>query len=122
MLYAMASADNTKVAELLEQLRAEMKKLAMGGVTENELAEAKTYLTGSFALRFNSSSGIANVLLEIQRLELPPSEERANLINSVSGGDVARLADLLIKPDNLTVVAVGNPEGLSASRRLTVQP
>lgn len=124
VLFAMASADNNKVAELVAQLKEEMRKMAAGGVTENELAEAKTYLTGSFALRFNSSTGIASVLLEIQRLGLSPAylEERASLINAVSGGDVARLAEILLKPDAMTLIAVGNPDGIDSTRQLTIQP
>ncbi len=70
ILYAMASADNAKVGELLEQLKSEWTRMAKDGVTEQELADAKTYLTGSFALQFNSSDGIAAVLLEVQRLGL----------------------------------------------------
>ncbi len=124
VLYTMASADNAKVAELLGHLRDEMKKMAMNGVTETELEEAKTYLTGSFALRFNSSSGIASVLLEIQRLGFPASylTERANLIKAVTQADVARMGEQLLKPEALTIVAVGAPEGLKPTRTLTVEP
>lgn len=124
LLYAMASTDNTKVNELLEQLRAEMKKMAMGGVSEVELGEAKTYLTGSFALRFNSSDGIADVLLDVQRLGLPVSylEERANLINAVTQGDVARMAEKLLTPNEMAVVMVGKPEGVTPDLTMTIQP
>jgi zinc protease len=124
VFYAMASADNAKVAELLAQLRDELGKLAKGGVTETELGEAKTYLTGSFALRFNSSSGTASVLLEIQRLGFAPSylTERAIQIAGVTGADVARMAEQLLKPEALTVVAVGKPENLVPTRDLQVSP
>lgn len=123
-LYAMASADNGKVRELMEQLREQMRKMAMGGVTEDELSEAKTYLTGSFALRFSSTDDIAEVLLEVQRIGLPASylEARAGLINKVSQGDVARLAEQLLKPDALSVVMVGHPDDVTPTRTLSVQP
>lgn len=124
VFYAMASADNAKVAELLTQLRGELGKMAKEGVTETELGEAKTYLTGSFALRFNSSAGIASVLLEIQRLGFAPSylTERAIQIAGVTQADVARMAEQLIKPDALSVVAVGKPDGLTPTRELQVTP
>jgi len=124
VLYAMASADNDKVVALLDELKEQMRKMAMSGVSETELSEAKTYLTGSFALRFNSSNGIADVLLEIQRLGFSASylTERATLINNVTGADVARMAEQLMKPDALTLIAVGNPQGLTPTRSLTIQP
>lgn len=124
VFYAMASADNAKVKDLMDQLREQMRKMAMGGVTEDELAEAKTYLTGSFALRFSSSDDIADVLLEVQRIGLPASylDTRADLINKVTQGDVARLAEQLLKPDALSVVMVGHPDGITASRTLSIQP
>jgi zinc protease len=124
VFYAMASADNAKTAELLTHLKDEMGKLARDGVTETELGEAKTYLTGSFALRFNSSSGIAAVLLDIQRLGFAPSylDERAIQINGVTRADVARLAEQLLKPEALSLVAVGQPDGLVPTRDLKVEP
>ena len=124
VMFAMASTDNAKVEPLMKQLREEMRKMAMGGVTENELAEAKTYLTGSFALHFSSSDNISDVLLEVQRIGLPASylQERANIINAVSQGDVARLSEQLLKPDAMSVVMVGRPEGVTPNQTISIQP
>jgi zinc protease len=124
VLYAMASSDNAKVAEVLQLLRAELGKMSKAGITDSELNEAKTYLTGSFALRFSSSDRIASVLLEIQRLGLPPSYvfNRAKEIDKVTRADVARVAEQLMQPDKLTVVIVGNPEGIEATRTMSVDP
>ena len=51
-------------------IRAELKRIAAEGPTEKELADAKSYLTGSFALRFDSNAKIANQLLWIWQEEL----------------------------------------------------
>lgn len=124
VFYTLASSDNAKVAELLTELRAQLKSMAMGGVTDAELAEAKTYLTGSFALRFSSSARIADVLLEVQRLGLSPRylADRANLINAVTQTDVARIAEKMLRPEALTLIAVGAPDGLTPTRTLTITP
>lgn len=124
VLYAMASSDNAKVADLLTQFRAEWQRMAKEGVTEAELQAAKTYLTGSFALRFSSSGGIAGVLLEIQRLGYSPRylEDRANLINAVTQADVAMAAEKLLNPSTLTYVAVGQPENVTATRNVSIAP
>ncbi len=54
---------NEQIAQSLELIRGEFKRVAAEGVTEAELADAKSYLTGSFALRFDTSANIANQLL-----------------------------------------------------------
>ncbi len=124
VFYTLASSDNAKVAELLEALRGQIKMLAMDGVTDTELSEAKTYLTGSFALRFSSSARIADVLLEVQRLGLSPRylSDRANLINAVTRTDIARVAEKMLRPEALTLIAVGAPDGLTPTRTLTITP
>lgn len=124
VFYTMASASNEKVAELLTRLREEMNRLVKDGVTDTELSEAKTYLTGAFALRFNSSAGIANVLLEVQRLGLTPAylDERAGLIDAVSSADVARLAERLVKPDELTTILVGRPDDVDSTSTVSIAP
>ena len=47
-------------------LEVETPVLARHGVTENELNDAKTYLTGAYPLRFSESGRIAHMLLGIQ--------------------------------------------------------
>jgi zinc protease len=124
MFYAMASADNAKVAELLTRLKDEMRRLVKDGVTATELSEAKTYLTGAFALRFNSSDGIAAVLLEIQRLGFSPTylNERAKQIDAVTSADVARLAEQLVRPDAMTTIVVGKPAGIESTSTVSIKP
>ena len=54
---------NEEIGQSLELIRAELKRIAAEGPTETELADAKSYLTGSFALRFDTNAKIANQLL-----------------------------------------------------------
>ena len=61
---------NEEIAQSLDVIRAELKRIATEGPTEKELADAKSYLTGSFALRFDSNAKIANQLLWIQQEDL----------------------------------------------------
>ena len=41
------------------------------GKTDKELADAKTYITGSFPMAFSSNAGIANQMNSFQRVGLP---------------------------------------------------
>lgn len=108
---------NESAGETLGLIRAEIARMAEEGVTEEELEDAKTYLTGSYPLRFDSNDKIAGQLLGMQIGGLPISyvSERNELINAVTREDIARVAKRVLKPDNLIVTVVGKPEGLEAA-------
>ena len=61
---------NEEIGQSLDLIRAELKRIAAEGPTEAELANAKSYLIGSFALRFDTNAKIANQLLWILQEDL----------------------------------------------------
>lgn len=106
---------NAAMKTSLDVIREEWRRMAEDGVTEEELDKAKRYLTGSYALRFDSNAAIANILVGLQAAGLPRSyvEERNALVEAVTVEDVERVARRLLRPDALFTVVVGEPEGLS---------
>ena len=96
-------------------MRAEIRKLAETGPTEDELAKAKSFLTGSFALRFDTSTKIAQQLVQIQLDELGIDyiDKRNSLVDAVTMADVKRVAKRLLDA-NMLVTVVGKPQPLPA--------
>ncbi len=111
---------NARVAKSLELIRQEWARMAEGGLTQEELDAAKTYLTGSFALRFDSNAKIASFLVGAQSANLPIDyiDTRNGLVEAVTLEDVSRVAGRLLKPDDLFVVVVGKPEGMESADTL----
>jgi len=111
------STENSRVGESLEVIRAEWARMRDGGVTEAELKDAKTYLTGSFPLRFTSTDRIARMLVGMQYNDLGIDyiDRRNAYIDAVTLDDVARVAKSLLRPEALTFVIVGDPEGVEAT-------
>lgn len=105
---------NEKVAQSISLVRKELARLSAQGVSAKELADAKTYLTGSFPLRYDSNANIAGLLVAVQsdRLGLDYLDRRNQLVEAVTEADVARVAQRLMKPENLIVIVVGSPKGL----------
>ncbi|MGF1552545.1 MAG: M16 family metallopeptidase [Paracoccaceae bacterium] len=105
---------NARIAESLDVIRAEWARMAEEGVSEEELAKAKQYLTGAFPLRFDTNAKIASFLVAAQAEDLGIDyvNERNGLIEAVSVEDIRRVAGRLLDPDALSVVVVGQPEGL----------
>lgn len=108
------ATSNERVAESLQIIRQEWARIAEEGVSEEDLEAAKKYLTGAYALRFDSNSKIAGILVGMQRHDLPPSyiDERNDLVNAVTTEDIRRVARQFLHADQLFSVVVGKPEGL----------
>lgn len=105
---------NARIAKSIEVIRAEWARMAAEGPTEEELKKAKTYLTGSFPLQFDSNAKIAGFLLFVQRerLGIDYINKRNALVEAVTIEDVRRVAARLLDPKALSIVVVGKPVGL----------
>lgn len=108
------ATENKAVAQSLDLIKAELKRAANEGLTEQELRTAKDYLIGSFALRFDTSAKIAAQLLAIQldNLGIDYIDKRNGEIEAVTVQDIKRVAKRLMEPKNLIVTVAGEPEGI----------
>jgi zinc protease len=118
LIMAGGSAANANAGKMVELMKAEWQKMRDHGITQQELDDAKTYLTGSFPLQFTSSGAIADVLLQVQRenLGIDYLDRRTDLINKVTREDVQRVAKRLLDPAALLTVVVGQPEGIEPTK------
>jgi zinc protease len=111
------SSSNDRIAEAIAVTRAEWERMARDGVTEKELADAKTFLTGAYPLRFDGNSRIASIMVGMQMQGLPVDyiATRNDKVNAVTLEDINRVAAELLDPENLHFVVVGRPEGLETN-------
>ena len=116
-LVGQFQASNDKVAAAIDVIRAEWAKIATDGVTEEELATAKTYMTGSYPLRFDGNGTIASILVGMQIMGLTPDypKTRNARVEAVTMADMKRVAARLFKPGNLAFIVVGEPVGVTAT-------
>ena len=113
---SLASANET-IAEAITIIRAEWDRMASEGLTQEELAAAKTYLTGEYPLRFDGNAAIAAIMVGMQMIDLPPDYviNRNAYIEAVTLQDANRVAAELLRADELHFVVVGQPEGLESA-------
>ena len=109
---------NGRVSESISVIRDEWQRMAEQGPSAEELEAAKTYLTGSYPLRQTSSARIAGMLVGIQleNLGIDYMDRRNGLIEAVTLADAKRVAAELYRPEALTIVVVGRPDGVEATR------
>jgi zinc protease len=106
---------NDATKDTIEVIETEVARMAKEGPTEDELAKAKTYLKGSFALGLDTSTKISNQLVSMQldNLGIDYIDKRPALIDAVTLDDTKRMAKRLLEPGMLVTV-VGRPQGVTS--------
>lgn len=103
-----------RAAETLGVIRDTVRRMAEEGPTEGELAAAKKYVIGSYALNnLDSSSAIAATLLSLQeeKLGIDYIERRTALIEAVTLDQVKAAARKLLTADPAVLVIGPAAEG-----------
>ena len=106
-----SSTMNDKANEVVGLIRENIARVGREGPTQQELADAKAYITGAFPLAFDSNTKIAENLLGFRQDGLPSDyvERRNAYFEAVTLEDVKRVATTYMKPENFTFVMVGKP-------------
>lgn len=104
---AGSRSENAQVT--IDLIREEIKRMGKDGPTEEELQKAKDYLTGSYALRFDTSNKIAGQLLGLQLNDLPAEyiETRNDQIAALTLEDVKKAASKILATGDPAIVIVG---------------
>ena len=118
MILGSVASSNATIAQAIAVTRDEWARMANEGMTAEELAVAKTYLTGEYPLRFDGNAEIAKIMVGMQMIDLPPEYvvDRNDYIEAVTLEDVNRVAAELLQPEALHFVVVGKPEGLESTQ------
>ncbi len=105
---------NESAGEFIAGVKSNMVRIVEEGITAEELADAKAYLTGSYPLGFDSNAKIAGNMMGVRLDGLPVDffDKRNPMIEAVTLEDVNRVAKTYLDPSNFTFIVVGEPEGL----------
>ena len=104
--YIGTSPANRAVAR--ERMTGEIRRIRDEEVTSEELAAAKSYLTGSFVFNFENMHLVGNFMLNswVYGLGFDYPQKFFHLVQSVTQADVKRVAREYLHPDGLTLVEV----------------
>ncbi|MFY9970750.1 MAG: pitrilysin family protein [Roseiarcus sp.] len=111
--YGGTTTKNERARESFDVASHEIRDVALKGLSEEELEKGKTYLIGSYPLRFDTSVKIAAQLVHIQLEGRSPEwlVERNVEIAAVSGESLKRAAERAFGDGSLYTTVVGKPEG-----------
>lgn len=99
---------NTAIEEVLK----EMERIKTEPVSDNELSDAKLYLTGSFPLRIDSNKKLAGFLIAVEYygLGLDYIDNYKKFIETVTKDDILSVAKKYLHEKNYVLVVVGDLE------------
>lgn len=110
--FVESSIDPVKTEEAIVLIKKIWGDVAKDGLTDAEIAEAKSYLIGSLPLALTSTDQIAAIVLQLQEDKLPMEtlDKRAEEINAVTKDDIKRVAAKYLNEAELTTIVVGPPK------------
>ncbi len=113
MTWGYTATKNERVVEALDVIGDEIARLIADGPSDDELQKAKDYLTGSYALSFDTSTKIANQLVQIafEGLGMDYIARRNDMVASVTQDDIRRASARTFADGKMLVVAAGRPVG-----------
>lgn len=105
-----------RAGDTIEAVDKEIRRIAEEGPTQKELDEAKSYINGSQMLALDTSSKLAQALLQYQLDKMPIDyiEKRSAIVNAVTLDEAKAAAKQLWSQGLLTVVVGRAPQAAAS--------
>jgi zinc protease len=96
----------------LKEFFYELERIRNEDVSDEELADAKNFLTGVFPLRAETQEGLTNLIVNQNLYGLPDDylQTYRENVEAITARDVKRVANLHIRPDEAAIIIVGDAE------------
>ncbi|HEX5889062.1 MAG TPA: pitrilysin family protein [Pyrinomonadaceae bacterium] len=107
---ATAEVRTPVTGDSLKEFFYELNRIRTDLVSDKEISDAKSYLTGVFPIRLETQEGLTDQLVQIKMLNLPDNylEHYRDRVQAVTVADIQRVATKYIKPDEAAVIIVGD--------------
>lgn len=107
---ATAEVRTPVTGDSLREFFLELEKIRNEPVSEKEINDAKSYLTGVFPIRLETQEGMIDQLVQIKMLNLPNDylQTYRDNVQAVTIDDIQRVATSYVNPDQAAIVIVGD--------------
>lgn len=107
---ATAEVRSPVTGDSLKEFFYELERIRDEKVSNEELQDAKNFLTGVFPLRAETQEGLTNLIVSQKLYDLPDDylQTYRENVSRVTVEDVQRVAQKYIHPENLAIVIVGD--------------
>jgi zinc protease len=116
---ATAEVRTTVTGDSLKEFFYELNRIRDDAALDQELTDAKNFLTGVFPIRAETQEGLINLIVSQQLYGLPEDylQTYRDKIGAVTPEDVQRVAKQYIHPESLAMVIVGDAEEILPQAR-----
>src|SRR5688572_29627032 len=113
---ATAEVRTAVTGDSLKEFFYELNRIRDEMVSEQELIDAKNFLTGVFPIRAETQEGLTNLIVTQELYELPDDylQTYRENVAAITAEDVRRVAGKLIDPDRMAIVIVGDARDILA--------
>jgi hypothetical protein len=107
---ATAEVRTPVTGDSLKEFFYELNRIRSEPVSEKEIADAKSYLTGVFPIRLETQEGLIDQLVQIKMFGLPDNylEIYRNKLQAVTIEEIQKVARKYVKPEEAAIVIVGD--------------
>ena len=94
----------------LKEFFYELDRIRNDRVSDKEIGDAKSYLTGVFPIRLETQEGLIDQLVQIRMLNLPTNylETYREQLQAVTVEEIQRVAQKYVRPDEAALIVVGD--------------
>lgn len=109
---ATAEVRTAVTGDSLKEFFYELDRIRSEKVADDELADAKNFLTGVFPLRAETQEGLTNLIVNQHLYGLADDylQTYRDNVNAVTADDVHRVANAHVRPSEMAIVIVGDAE------------
>ncbi len=109
---ATAEVRNEVTGDSLKEFFYELGRIRDEKVGDEELADAKNFLTGVFPLRAETQEGLTNLIVNQNLYGLPEDylQTYRDNVSAVTADDVQRVAVKYVRPNEMAIVIVGDAD------------
>ena len=107
---ATAEVRTPVTGDSLKEFFYELNRIRNERVSEKEISDAKSYLTGVFPIRLETQEGLTDQLVQIKMLRLPDDYLTLyrDRVQAVTLEEIQTVAQKYVKPDEAAVIVVGD--------------
>ncbi|MET0752525.1 MAG: pitrilysin family protein, partial [Pyrinomonadaceae bacterium] len=111
---ATSEVRSAVTGDSLKEFFYELNRIRDEKVLEQELTDAKNFLTGVFPIRAETQEGLTNLIVSQKLYNLPDDylQTYRDKINEITLEDIERVAKKYITPEKIAVVIVGDAENI----------
>ncbi|MEJ7846610.1 MAG: pitrilysin family protein [Pyrinomonadaceae bacterium] len=117
---ATAEVRTPVTGDSLKEFFYELDRIRNDKVSEDELADAKSFLTGVFPIRAETQEGLTGLLVNQQLYSLPEDylQTYRDNVDAITADDILLAANKYIRPEQMAIVIVGDAEDILPQAKL----